>query len=53
MTEYTDRKNRKHKVIESVRNSGGEKQTEKQRIQAEREITEALLRIFQPKEADR
>ncbi|MBR4960123.1 MAG: hypothetical protein IKY52_04425 [Clostridia bacterium] len=46
MTEYTDLKNRTYKVIETVRDYSMETDPEEQRETAEREIVEALFRIF-------
>ena len=49
MNEYTDIKNRKHKVKQTVRGDGPDQKTKEYREAAEREIVEALFRIFQLK----
>lgn len=43
MSEYTDKKNRRHKVIQITR------ETKESHEIAEKEIAEALFRIFFPK----
>ena len=49
MKEYTDIKKRRHKVKQTVRDSGSDRQTKEYREAAEREIVEALFRILQSK----
>ena len=57
MNEYTDLKHRRHKITESIRRSDGtiQKQSEENPYRnesAEREIAEALYRIFKRKKAE-
>ena len=57
MNEYIDQKHRRHKITESIRKTeDSEKMTEKdkayRRESAEREIAEALYRIFMRKNAE-
>ena len=49
MTEYTDIKNRKYKVIQSIKNGEKFKNDTEFHDAAEREIVEALFRILKPK----
>ena len=49
MNEYTDIKNRKHKVKQTVRGDGPDQKTKEYHEAAECEIVEALFRIFQLK----
>ncbi len=51
MSEYTDIKNRKHKVIQTVRDNGSPQKTKEYCEYTEREIVEALFKIFQLKAA--
>lgn len=46
MSEYTDMKKRRHKVIQTTVS----RETKEAREMAEREIVEALFKIFQAKE---
>ena len=49
MSEYTDIKNRKYKVKQTVRNPSSVPKSTEYREYAEREIVEALFKIFQLK----
>ena len=48
MKEYTDLRNRTHKVIERIRDDMGKRKNAEQQEYTEREIIEALFRIFEP-----
>lgn len=49
MSEYTDMKHRKHKVIQTVREFEMSRGTKESHATVEQEIVEALFKIFQPK----
>ena len=51
MSEYTDIKNRKYKVKQTVRDSGSVPKSTEYREYAEREVVEALFKIFRLKAA--
>lgn len=51
MSEYTDVKQRRHKVIQTVRDNNTAKKPKECREAAEREIVEELFKIFQLKAA--
>ena len=53
MNEYIDRKQRRHKVIQTVRKYDKTQEPAENREAAAAEIVEALCRIFQRKETEK
>jgi len=51
MSEYTDIKNRRYKIKQTVRDPGSVPKSAEYREHAEREIVEALFKIFRLKAA--